>query len=106
MSYVQYWDSEKEKTVIVSTENPLPVGGASGGDGKSAYEIAVEHGFEGSEAEWLESLKGEKGETGETGPPGDSGKQGEPGPPGQDAEPQFTPDQVESLLALIEDDET
>ena len=26
--------------------------------GKSAYEIAVEHGFVGSEEEWLESLKG------------------------------------------------
>lgn len=25
--------------------------------GKSAYEIAVEHGFEGTEEEWLESLK-------------------------------------------------
>ena len=28
-------------------------------EGKSAYEIACEHGFEGSEAEWLESLKGD-----------------------------------------------
>lgn len=28
-------------------------------DGKSAYEIAVEHGFEGTEAEWLDSLKGD-----------------------------------------------
>lgn len=26
--------------------------------GKSAYEIAVDNGFEGSEEEWLESLKG------------------------------------------------
>lgn len=30
-----------------------------GEDGKSAYEIAVEHGFEGTEEEWLESLKQE-----------------------------------------------
>ena len=29
----------------------------SGQDGKSAYEIAVEHGFIGTEEEWLESLK-------------------------------------------------
>ena len=28
----------------------------SGGDGKSAYEIAVENGFEGTEQEWLDSL--------------------------------------------------
>lgn len=30
--------------------------------GKSAYEIAVENGFVGTEAEWLESLKGKDGE--------------------------------------------
>ena len=33
-------------------------------DGKSAYEIAVENGFVGSETDWLASLKGEKGDTG------------------------------------------
>lgn len=32
-------------------------------DGKSAYEIAVEHGYVGTETEWLASLKGEPGET-------------------------------------------
>ena len=32
-------------------------------NGKSAYEIAVENGFEGTEAEWLESLKGAAGQT-------------------------------------------
>ncbi len=32
-------------------------------NGKSAYEIAVENGFEGTEEEWLESLKGEAGTT-------------------------------------------
>jgi len=35
--------------------------GANGSNGKSAYEIAVENGFEGTESEWLESLKGEDG---------------------------------------------
>ena len=30
-----------------------------GTDGRSAYEVAVENGFTGTEAEWLESLKGE-----------------------------------------------
>ena len=34
-----------------------------GADGKSAYEIAVEHGYVGSKTEWLASLKGEPGET-------------------------------------------
>ena len=36
-------------------------GGGTGTAGKSAYEIAVQNGFTGTEIEWLESLKGEKG---------------------------------------------
>lgn len=35
--------------------------------GKSAYEIAVEHGFEGNEIEWLKSLEGESPYIGENG---------------------------------------
>lgn len=35
----------------------------SGANGLSAYEIAKNNGFEGSETEWLESLKGENGST-------------------------------------------
>lgn len=38
------------------------IGIRQGIDGKSAYEIAVENGFEGTEEEWLDSLHGEKGE--------------------------------------------
>lgn len=34
------------------------------GSGKSAYEIAIENGFAGTEEEWLISLKGEKGDRG------------------------------------------
>ena len=37
--------------------------GVDGKDGKSAYEIAVNNGFVGTEAEWLESLKGADGLT-------------------------------------------
>lgn len=44
--------------------------------GLSAYEIAVKHGFVGTEEEWLESLVGHQGEQGEEGP---QGPQGEPG---------------------------
>ncbi|MDD4291666.1 MAG: trypsin-like peptidase domain-containing protein [Clostridia bacterium] len=36
-----------------------------GDEALSAYEIAVENGFSGTEAEWLASLKGEKGDNGE-----------------------------------------
>ena len=39
---------------------------SKGTDGKSAYEIAIEHGFVGTEAEWLESLKGVDGKDGIT----------------------------------------
>lgn len=34
-------------------------GSGTGADGKSAYEIAVDNGFEGTVEEWLGSLKGE-----------------------------------------------
>jgi len=36
-------------------------------NGKSAYDIAIDNGFNGSQEEWLNSLKGEQGETGKTG---------------------------------------
>ena len=45
-------------------------GGSKGKDGKSAYEIAVEHGYQGTEEQWLESLKGVKGDKGDKGDPG------------------------------------
>ena len=37
------------------------INGTNGQDGKSAYDIAVEQGFVGTEQEWLESLKGQDG---------------------------------------------
>ena len=38
--------------------------GENGRDGKSAYEVAVDNGFVGTEQEWLESLKGRDGVSG------------------------------------------
>lgn len=76
----------------------------AGCSGASAYEIAVENGFVGSEQEWLDSLvgkdgidgkdgekgekgdegeKGDKGDTGETGAKGDTGEKGETGAAGE-----------------------
>lgn len=49
---------------------PISGGSGTGADGKSAYEIAVDNGFRGTEEEWLESLKGEPGATGEKGADG------------------------------------
>ena len=50
------------------------VDGADGVDGKSAYQIAVEKGFDGDENAWLASLKGEKGADGVIGADGANGK--------------------------------
>lgn len=82
--------------------------------GKSAYEIAKENGFDGTEAEWLASLKGATGAAGANGKDGENGKtpyvgengnwyigtddtgkpsrgakgdKGEPGSPGEKGEP-------------------
>ena len=41
--------------------------GANGQDGKSAYQIALDNGFVGTQSEWLASLKGDKGDTGASG---------------------------------------
>lgn len=53
--------------------------GAQGIQGLSAYQVAVQHGFEGTEDEWLISLKGEKGETGPKGDKGNTGEKGDTG---------------------------
>ncbi|MGR8829693.1 glycoside hydrolase family 66 protein [Leuconostoc citreum] len=44
----------------------LPAGdpGKDGADGKSAYQLAVQSGFQGSLSDWLNSLKGKPGEAG------------------------------------------
>lgn len=54
----------------------------SAADAKSAYVIALEHGFIGSEAEWLASLKGKQGEKGEQGIQGIQGEKGQNGKDG------------------------
>lgn len=48
-----------------------------GKDGKSAYEIAVENGYTGTEKEWLASLKGRDGKDGVDGKDGDKGDKGD-----------------------------
>ena len=50
--------------------------GGTGKNGKSAYEIAVENGFSGTEIEWLESLKGQPGKDGINGADGKDGNDG------------------------------
>ena len=62
------------------------------GLGKSAYAIAVAHGFRGTEQEWLDSLKGLQGPQGEPGPKGEPGKDGKPF-----TYDMFTQEQLEAL---------
>ena len=82
-------------TAMLNPESP-PVlritvtgnGGGVGPAGKSAYEVAVDNGFEGTEQEWLASLEGPEGPQGppgadgQDGAPGERGEQGPPGEPG------------------------
>ena len=78
--------------------------GANGKDGRSAYEIAIENGFVGTVAEWLESLKGKDGIDGKDGLPGKDGKDGADGLPGKDGiSPDLTnyPD-TDAVKALIQ----
>lgn len=50
--------------------------GPKGDPGESAYQVAVDNGFVGTESEWLASLKGDPGEKGDKGAPGDDGADG------------------------------
>lgn len=105
--------------------------GLDGDDGLSAYQIALNNGFVGSETEWLQSLKGatgekgldgavtfeslnpqqiallkgEKGDKGDTGLQGIQGLKGDKGADGQDATPltfnDLTPEQKQELANLV-----
>ena len=71
---------ENEIILKLDKETTLPL---IEGLGKSAYAIAVAHGFRGTEQEWLDSLQG---------PQGDPGQKGDPF-----QYEDFTPEQLESL---------
>lgn len=94
--------------------------GANGKDGHSAYEIAIENGFVGTAAEWLESLKGRDGIDGKDGLPGKdgadglpgkdgtNGKDGLPGKDGRDGKDGVSPDltnypDTDAVKALVQD---
>lgn len=78
-------------TLKFDKETTLPL---LDGLGKSAYAIAVAHGFKGSEQDWLDSLRGPKGDPGDKGDPFKfsdftpeqlnalKGAKGDPGSPG------------------------
>ena len=74
---------ENELILKLDKETTIPL---IEGLGKSAYAIAVAHGFRGTEQEWLDSLKGVQGPQGEPGPKGDPFTYAD-----------FTPEQLEGL---------
>ena len=82
MSVLKYKDGEvwKEAPIAITAG----MNGKDGKDGKSAYQIAVENGFEGSETDWLASLKGADGRNGIDGTNGTNGKDGKDGTNGKD----------------------
>lgn len=87
---VDYYKGEKGDTPIKGVDYLTPddvkeisdkvleqvEAGTKGEDGKSAYQIALDEGFEGSEADWLASLKGTDGRNGIDGINGTNGKDG------------------------------
>lgn len=73
------------RDVTRRTNTSLPIFTAQPGipiAGKSAYEVATENGFTGSEAEWLASLVGPQGVAGSAGSAGPAGSVGPVGPAG------------------------
>jgi len=65
----------------------LPDDIADGEDGKSAYDIWLEQGNEGTPLQFLQSLKGDKGDKGDTGAQGPAGAAGATGPAGASGTP-------------------
>lgn len=72
---VDYYTDEEIASIKEEIAKEVTVG-AKGEDGKSAYQIALDEGFEGSETDWLASLKGKDGKDGIDGINGTNGKDG------------------------------
>lgn len=59
--------SENDDGILLFDGKAIVGSEGNGINGKSAYDIAVDNGFTGTENEWLESLKGQPGEKGNDG---------------------------------------
>lgn len=75
MSRFELEGMQLDHALDLTGDSVIFIEGKSGKDGKdgkdglnglSAYEIAVKHGFSGTEVEWLSSIKGEAGKDGKT----------------------------------------
>ena len=78
------WLSTKLDEIEDSIENISLTPGADGADGKSAYQIAQDNGYTGTETEWLASLHGADGQDGVDGTNGTNGTDGADGQDGAD----------------------
>lgn len=80
------WEQLVDEGIKIATitidDVPIDVYVPEGLDGESAYEIAVDHGYAGTEEEWLASLVGPQGPAGPQGQKGDTGATGSQGPKG------------------------
>lgn len=77
-----FLDQQDFTPIIQAMIDAAVIDGVPGPEGDSAYEVAVDNGFVGTESQWLASLVGPKGDTGDQGPQGLQGPQGIPGNPG------------------------
>ena len=77
---VYFWDVDNSEWAnLGSIMGPPGADGSIGADGKSAYEIALDNGFVGTEVEWLAGLKGADGADGLNGIDGTNGTNGSDG---------------------------
>ena len=68
LTVVNVVEGDGEYTILFSDGTSATIkDGAKGEQGKSAYDVAVENGFQGTLEEWLASLKGETGASGTNG---------------------------------------
>lgn len=79
-SSLSYYLNEPLTSALIQTAINNAV--LEGVPGDSAYDVAVENGFSGTEEEWLDSLVGPQGPTGPTGATGATGATGPQGPAG------------------------
>ena len=77
--HTEYLDEEAADALIVKKIKEIEIPA-----GKSAYDIAVDNGYVGTESDWLQSLHGKDGADGQDGAPGKDGADGRDGAPGKD----------------------
>lgn len=83
-----FLDEEDVAVLITQKIEEAVLEGVPGPAGKSAYQVAVDNGFVGTESQWLASLVGPQG------PAGDNGIDGAPGADGDDGAPGLSAYQV------------